>query len=99
MTLSVRENWLVSIGVTLWVSFLWACVATMLFFATFDPVELAQVATFPMDISRSSGYSAGFLLFWLLLILNSFLINFLTIRKPVTELTLAEDSAKMDAET
>jgi hypothetical protein len=69
---------LVAFGITLWVSFLWAAVATMLFFATFDPVELAEVATFPLQLDRIGGYSVGFLLFWLLLIINSSVVNWLS---------------------
>ena len=73
---------LVVLGVTLWVSFVCAGGATMLFFATFDPVEIAEIATFPMTLDRSSGYSAGFLLFWALLIINSCLVNWLLARDP-----------------
>jgi hypothetical protein len=69
---------LVAFGITLWVSFLWAAVATMLFFATFDPIELAKVATYPLELDRVSGYSTGFLLFWLLLVINSSVVNWLS---------------------
>lgn len=68
---------LMQYGVVMWVSFVLAGVATMLFFATFDPAELAQIATFPMELDRSSGYSIGFLLFWLLLIINGAVITWL----------------------
>lgn len=51
-------------GVIAWVSFLFAGVATMLFFATFDPVELANLATYPSDMSPLAGYTIGFFLFW-----------------------------------
>ncbi|MFT5137561.1 MAG: hypothetical protein ACI9XU_002015 [Arenicella sp.] len=80
-----KKRWLVALGVTLWVSFVCAGGATMLFFATFDPVEIAAVATFPMNIDRTSGYSVGFLLFWVLLIFNSCLINCLLTRDPNTD--------------
>ncbi|GAA6137404.1 hypothetical protein NBRC116583_11510 [Arenicella sp. 4NH20-0111] len=69
---------LVNLGVTLWVSFLFAAIATMLFFATFDPIDIAQVATFPFELDRISGYSIGFILFWALLIINSCIINWLS---------------------
>lgn len=46
----------------------------MLFFSAFDPAVIAQVATFPMDLDRSSGYSIGFLLFWGLLFINSVIV-------------------------
>ena len=62
------------IGVSLWISFLFAGIATMLFFAAFDPKTLAENATFPLDISREAGYTLGFLLFWLLLLCNSVLV-------------------------
>jgi len=72
-----RNPKLISLGIVLWVSFLFAGVATMLFFATFDPVALAQVATFPMEMDRPSGYSIGFFLFWILLIVNSCVVIWL----------------------
>jgi hypothetical protein len=77
-----KQQKLITYGVILWVSFLWAGIATILFFATFDPAELAMIATFPMELTRSSGYSAGFLLFWVLLIANSAVIDWLSKRKP-----------------
>ena len=80
----------VAFGITLWVSFLWAAIATMLFFATFDPVEIAKVATFPMELDRMSGYSAGFLLFWVLLIINSSVVNWLS--KQITKSKNEQDS-------
>ncbi len=76
-----RNTKLISLGIVLWVSFLFAGVATMLFFATFDPVALAQVATFPMEMDRPSGYSIGFLLFWVLFVVNSCVVIWLNRRK------------------
>lgn len=50
----------------MWISFLMAGVATMVYFATIDPMELAPcVPDFP-ELSRSAAYTVGFLLFWLL---------------------------------
>jgi len=50
----------------LWISFLMAGVATMVYFAAIDPMELAPcIPDFP-ELSRSAAYTAGFLLFWLL---------------------------------
>lgn len=72
-----QNDKLITLGVVLWSAFLCAAVATLLFFATFDPVELAEVATFPMQLDRSSGYSAGFFLFWLLLLANGTLVSWL----------------------
>ena len=76
--ISNRKLSLVAFGIILWVSFLWAAIATMLFFATFDPLAIAEVATFPMQVDRIGGYSIGFLLFWLLLIINSSVVNWLS---------------------
>ena len=53
-------------GTIAWVSFLFAGLATMLFFATFDPVEIASLATYPMTMSPLAGYTIGFFLFWIL---------------------------------
>ena len=53
-------------GIVLWVSFVTACVATALFFATFDPLDIIAQTTFPLDWNRTECYSAGFFLFWTL---------------------------------
>lgn len=54
------------IGIVAWVSFVTASVATALFFATFDPLEIIDKTTFPLDWNRTECYSAGFFLFWAL---------------------------------
>ncbi len=54
----------------LWPSFIFAGLASMLFFASFDPHELAYLATFPFEITPTEGYTIGFILFWLLGIIN-----------------------------
>ena len=54
------------VAIVAWVSFVAAAVATMVFFAMFDPDDLADITTFPIELSRTGGYSLGFLLFWLL---------------------------------
>jgi hypothetical protein len=54
-----------SIGVIAWVSFMFAGVASMVFFATFDPIDLGALATFSIDWSAQAMYTTGFLLFWL----------------------------------
>ena len=77
-----KPNRLITAGVVVWVSFLSAAMATMLFFATFDPVDLGDIATFPLSLDRVSGYSLGFLLFWLLLVVNSLVVVWLA-RRPV----------------
>jgi hypothetical protein len=53
-------------GTIAWVSFLFAGIATMLFFATFDPIEITSLATYPFTISSIGAYTLGFLLFWAL---------------------------------
>ena len=54
------------IGIVVWVSFVAACVATALFFATFDPLDIINLTTFPLDWNRTECYSAGFFMFWVL---------------------------------
>jgi hypothetical protein len=54
-----------SIGVMAWVSFMFAGIASMVFFATFDPITLGALATFSVDWSAQAMYTTGFLLFWL----------------------------------
>ncbi len=52
------------VGAVLWPSFFAAGVATMVFFANVDPIELAAM-TFPeLEVSREVGYSIGFFMFW-----------------------------------
>ncbi len=60
-----------------WSSFLPAAVVSVLFFAAFDPAELAVIATFPMEISRMAGYALGFLFFWLLAASAAWMATFL----------------------
>jgi len=55
-----------AVAIVGWISFLTAGVATMLFFAVFDPVELGRVAGLEDDINREAGYAAGFFFFWIL---------------------------------
>lgn len=49
----------------LWPSFVMAGVATVVFFAIFDPHDLVAPTWFP-DLSRLGAYSIGFFLFWML---------------------------------
>lgn len=55
-----------AIAIVVWVSFLTAAVATMVFFALFDPVELAVYLDENLDIGREAGYAAGFFFFWVI---------------------------------
>ena len=53
-----------AVATVIWISFLAASVATMLFFALFDPVEL--LATVDIEVGRQSGYALGFFFFWVI---------------------------------
>jgi len=52
------------IGVVTWVSFVAACIATAVFFAIFDPMDILDKAAFVLDWSRMTSYGIGFFLFW-----------------------------------
>jgi hypothetical protein len=51
-------------GAIAWPSFFAAGVATMVFFAIVDPVELAAMTWPRASISREAGYTIGFFMFW-----------------------------------
>lgn len=53
-----------AIAIVVWISFLAGAFGTMLFFAFFDPIELA--ASLDVDISTQAGYAIGFFFFWFL---------------------------------
>lgn len=52
------------IGVVLWPSFFAAGVATVVFFAIVDPLQLAAITWPRLSIGRELGYSIGFFAFW-----------------------------------
>jgi len=53
------------LGAILWPSFFAAGIATMVFFAFVDPLQLRDW-TFPeLELSREAGYTIGFFMFWL----------------------------------
>ncbi|MDX1500130.1 MAG: hypothetical protein R3176_09545 [Woeseiaceae bacterium] len=54
-----------------WISFLAAAIATMVFFAIFDPVEIAALLDPELEISRDAGYAIGFFAFWILCALSA----------------------------
>ena len=54
------------LGNMVWISFLMAAAATMVFFAMVDPLVLSGVTTPGWEISRQTGYAIGFFMFWLL---------------------------------
>jgi hypothetical protein len=47
-----------------WISFLTACVFTMLFFAFVDPLVLVDALNVEAIESRNAGYAIGFFFFW-----------------------------------
>ena len=49
----------------MWISFLMATVATGVFFSIVDPMELRYCVDLP-EVTRTTAYTVGFLLFWLL---------------------------------
>lgn len=66
----------------IWISFLCAAVATMVFFAVFDPVDLGAIFDEDMEINRDAGYAVGFFFFWVLSIACSALTAFLVRTAP-----------------
>ena len=60
-----RIDWRRYLGPVVWSAFLVACLATMLFFACFDPLLLMRDATLPSWLAdRLGGYTLGFFFFW-----------------------------------
>jgi hypothetical protein len=55
-----------AVATVIWISFLAASVATMLFFAVFDPTELIATLNVDIDIGRQGGYALGFFFFWII---------------------------------
>lgn len=66
----------------IWISFLSAAIATMVFFAVFDPVELSRHFDEERDISRDAGYAIGFFFFWALCAFCSGITAFLVRTAP-----------------
>lgn len=71
-----------AIAIVVWISFLIAAIGTMLFFAVFDPVELAGMLDSDLDISRDAGYAIGFFFFWILTATGSGITAFLVRTSP-----------------
>lgn len=59
----------------LWLSFLSAGIATTIFFALVDPIEIGTCLGFD-DTSRMAAYTLGFFLFWLLTAASSLLTTY-----------------------
>jgi len=55
-----------AVATVIWISFLTAAVATMLFFALLDPIELLAALDLELSVGRQAGYAAGFFFFWLI---------------------------------
>lgn len=53
------------LGAILWPSFFAAGVATMVFFAFVDPLELRDMTWPDLPLTRELGYTIGFFMFWL----------------------------------
>lgn len=51
-------------GAILWPSFFAAGVATMVFFAKVDPMDIKEITWVDLPISREAGYTIGFFMFW-----------------------------------
>ena len=54
-----------TVGAILWPSFFAAGIATMVFFAVFDPIELRDASWPRAALSREFCYTLGFFMFWL----------------------------------
>ncbi|HEX7012767.1 MAG TPA: hypothetical protein VF161_08470 [Steroidobacteraceae bacterium] len=66
------------LGILLWASFLAACLATMVFFAYFDPVLLGRDEAPPAWLQdRMTAYTVGFFFFWAIGAIASFLTAWL----------------------
>jgi hypothetical protein len=65
-----------------WISFLSAAIATMVFFAIFDPVELGAIFDAELELTHDTGYAAGFFFFWVLCAICSSVTAFLVRTAP-----------------
>ena len=66
-TAPVSPDWprdTVKLAVLSWISFLTACVFSVLFFAYVDPLLLVDAINVEAIESRNSGYAIGFFFFW-----------------------------------
>ena len=59
-----------------WISFLIACVFTMMFFAFIDPLIIVDAIGSSLFDSRNAGYAIGFFFFWA----NGWVAGWLTLR-------------------
>lgn len=76
----------VRIGVVLWSSFIAACLATLFFFALFDPLLFAQDAHSPQWLAdRMTGYAIGFFFFWSVAAVSSLIATALLLTRAPAE--------------
>ena len=78
------------LGAVLWPSFFAAGVATVVFFAIVDPLDLNGITWARVSISREGGYSIGFFMFWCATFSASAFTALLLERRPSRRIT-AED--------
>jgi hypothetical protein len=73
------------IGVTLWASFLTACLETVVVFAYFDPAEYGTDRSDATWLAlRPVAYGAGFFFFWIINFLGSILTAYMLDSSPST---------------
>ncbi|HJU38508.1 MAG TPA: hypothetical protein VJ724_02975 [Tahibacter sp.] len=53
------------VGAVVWPSFFAAGVATTVFFAVVDRLELAAITWARLPVTRGAGYTLGFFMFWM----------------------------------
>jgi hypothetical protein len=78
------------IGAVVWPSFFAAGAATIMFFAIVDPVDLAAITWRHVEISRMTGYSIGFFMFWACT-LSACLFTAMLVAPPLPEKRLGKD--------
>jgi len=65
------------LGIVIWASFLIAAIECTLFYALFDPQDLALLSSFNVDIGQMQGYAVGFIFFWFFTFVASYLCGIL----------------------
>ncbi len=81
---SPKDTMLRRYGAVVWPSFFAAGVATIMFFAIVDPLDLATITWPDIRITRLTGYSIGFFMFWLCT-LSSCFFTAIFIAPPLSE--------------
>jgi hypothetical protein len=82
------------VGAIVWSSFLAACLASMIFFAFFDPLTLGADDHPPAWLpSRMAGYALGFFFFWLVTFVAALLAAYLLETLPAETSSSATDSS------